>query len=164
MKITFQKIILNIAPTIIINLFGIILLNYMFKDYTYILIITYLFLSFYSILPTLFLTWNYYLKNQTLILQLDKDKIEISYNNLNHQTISIEEIDFISFVGLKNNFEKYNIRFSTFDNYYYIKIQLLDSFQVILTSLLKQNLREQFYANYPNLNYCYKNTSFPFIK
>ncbi len=37
MKITFQKIILNIAPTIIINFFGIILLNYMFKDYTYII-------------------------------------------------------------------------------------------------------------------------------
>jgi len=163
MKITPKNIINNLLPMIVINSFGILMLIYMFEDYDNLYNISYLFLFFYSILPTLILTWNYYRKNHIIDLHLHKDEIEISYNTLNKKIIKIEKIESIKFIGSKNYFEKYNIRFSTFDNNYYVEIHLIDGSQVKLTSLLNQNLRKELYKNFPNLIYSYKYTSFPYL-
>ncbi|WP_177764332.1 hypothetical protein [Flavobacterium sp. I3-2] len=163
MKITPKNIINNLLPMLVINSFGILMLIYMFEDYDNLYIISYLFLFFYSILPTLILTWNYYRKNHTIDLHLHKDEIEISYNTLNKKIIKIEKIESIKFIGPKNYFEKYNIRFSTFDNNYYVEIHLIDGSQIKLTSLLNQNLRNELYKIYSNLIYSYKYTSFPYL-
>lgn len=162
MKITIINILVSLLPMIIINIIGIGLIYYMFNDVELIIIIAISFFFFFSMLPTIYLLFNYLKKNKRMTVSLDGDKILI-FSKKAKNVIYIENINDITFNGSKNIFEEHNIRFSTFDDFYYVDINIKDGSKVVLTSLLSMDLRKILLKNYPNIKIKYNYRLFPYV-
>jgi len=162
MKITFTNILISLAPMIVTNMLGTVLIYFMFNDLKLVIFIGCVSLFLFSMLPTIYLLISYLRNNKNICVSFNTDDIVI-LSKKKKDIILVSNIKEITFNGSKNIFEKHNIRFSTYDNFYYVKINMKDGEKFILTNLLSNNLREVILNNYPDVKITYNYRLVPYI-
>lgn len=164
MNINFKKIFESLLPMLIINILAFLLFFYMFDPIDLrILLILICFCLFTSFIPTIYLFLNYYKVNRHIKVFFHTNEIELIKQN-NFKTITIDEIKQFDFHGPKNKLDNSHIMFSTFNEFYYVKITLKKGDVVYITSLISDNLNKILPHKYPNVVIFYNYTIFPIIK
>ncbi|WP_448606581.1 hypothetical protein [Paenimyroides ceti] len=122
MKITIANILGSLLPMIIANILAFILIFYMFEPLDLrILLILISCCLLGSFIPTTYLFLNYYKVNRHIKICFHTSEIELIEQN-NFKTITIDEIKQVDFYGPKNKLDNSHIMFSTFNEFYYVKI------------------------------------------
>lgn len=139
-KITFKQQLLLILPLILKNgiLFGIYFYFFGFEFsssfYAYILF----FIILFDIFPTILVHIQYLLKNRSVILAIDKDVRELTYNSpLRVLKYSFDDIHTVQhFASYGGGAGVYS-----FGEYRYFKIIFKDNVEVIITCLMINNIK-----------------------
>ena len=163
MKITVKNVLIILLPMIIANLVGISLIYYMLNDLVLITAIMIILFISITIVPTIYLLINYLKNDKNLTVLFGSDEIVIT-SKKSEDVILVKNIENITLNGSKNIFEKLNIRFSTFDDFYYAEIKTTDGKIFIITNLLSIKLKEQLMENYQGIEISYNYRLFPSIK
>lgn len=164
MKITIANILGSLLTMIIANILAFLLIFYMFDSLDLrILLILICCCLLASFIPTIYLFLNYYKVNRHIKIFFHTNEIALIEQN-NYKTITIDEIKQIDFHGPKNKLDDSHIMFSTFNEFYYVKITLKKGDVVYITSLISDNLNKILAHKYPNVLTSYNYTIFPVIK
>lgn len=147
---------------LIVNLIGVSLMLYMFSDFKLIAVIAITLIFFISTFPTIYLLINYLKNNINLTIRFNSESMVVISESA-EDLIHIDDIENITFNGSKNLFEKHNIRFSTYDDFYYAEIKTKDGRKIVLTNLLSGDLKEFLKGNYPHIEVKYNYRLFPRI-
>lgn len=168
-KITHKKLLKSIFPLLVTNLMIISVFYYWFSDDVSIFKNTFFIMGIFSILiiPViiqLIIFINHYKINKQTILNVNNNKVIITYNN---KTFTICDNNILSWqlIGTSSKIKDSSIKFSLIDDLFYVRIYVKDINEpIILTSLLNSKIDILLQVLFPSQRLNDTSSIFPFIR